>query len=223
MSQRIINIGSESGAGDGDDLRTAFDKVNQNFTEVYSGNVVSANTLVYSVAGRTGNIALTVSDILGAASTGDIAQVRIGMAANSAADRAYTDAAVASLSSVTDLDISGGTLSNVHIDGHSWGNVANLNVTNSLTVQGAVVAAQGISSLEDIVATGDLSVGGLIRFADNSTLTSAPDLTTINTKIAATNANVSAANLAISALRANITAANGVIAILQGKIGRAHV
>jgi hypothetical protein len=47
MSQQIIDIGSGAGAGDGDDLRTAFDKVNQNFANIYSGNVtVQANTLV---------------------------------------------------------------------------------------------------------------------------------------------------------------------------------
>lgn len=35
MTQQIINIGTAPDAGDGDDLRTAFTKVNENFTEVY--------------------------------------------------------------------------------------------------------------------------------------------------------------------------------------------
>lgn len=35
MAQQIINVGTAPDAGDGDDLRTAFTKVNENFTEVY--------------------------------------------------------------------------------------------------------------------------------------------------------------------------------------------
>jgi hypothetical protein len=36
MTQQIVNIGTAPDAGDGDDLRTAFTKVNENFTEVYA-------------------------------------------------------------------------------------------------------------------------------------------------------------------------------------------
>lgn len=35
MAQQIINIGTDPDSGTGDDLRTAFTKVNENFTEVY--------------------------------------------------------------------------------------------------------------------------------------------------------------------------------------------
>ena len=37
MAKQIINIGSSANKGDGDPLRTALDKVNDNFTEVYTG------------------------------------------------------------------------------------------------------------------------------------------------------------------------------------------
>jgi len=36
MAQRTVNIGSSANKGDGDPLRTAFTKINQNFTEVYA-------------------------------------------------------------------------------------------------------------------------------------------------------------------------------------------
>jgi len=36
MAKQTINIGSSANRGDGDPLRTAFDKVNKNFTELYS-------------------------------------------------------------------------------------------------------------------------------------------------------------------------------------------
>ena len=35
MAQQLINIGSSANKGDGDAIRTAFDKVNDNFTELY--------------------------------------------------------------------------------------------------------------------------------------------------------------------------------------------
>ena len=37
MAQQTINIGSGINKGDGDPLRTAFDKINDNFTELYVG------------------------------------------------------------------------------------------------------------------------------------------------------------------------------------------
>ena len=36
MAQQIIGIGASANDGTGDPLRTAFDKVNDNFTEAYS-------------------------------------------------------------------------------------------------------------------------------------------------------------------------------------------
>ena len=67
MSDRlIIDIGSSAGAGDGDDLRVAFDKTNKNFANIWAGNVTTAaNNLVYSVAGRQGNVTLTWLDVAG--------------------------------------------------------------------------------------------------------------------------------------------------------------
>ena len=48
MTQLIINTGTNDNSGDGDPLRVAFTKVNENFTEVYTdiaaladGNVVT--------------------------------------------------------------------------------------------------------------------------------------------------------------------------------------
>jgi len=35
MAKQTVNLGTSANKGDGDPLRTAFDKVNDNFTEVY--------------------------------------------------------------------------------------------------------------------------------------------------------------------------------------------
>lgn len=64
-----VNIGSGPSAGDGAPLRSAFATINNNFAIVQSNVNVLTNS-VTSVAGRTGNITLTVSDIIGFNSVG---------------------------------------------------------------------------------------------------------------------------------------------------------
>ena len=45
MAKQTINIGTSANDGTGDPLRTAFTKINQNFTELY-GNSDEANDLL---------------------------------------------------------------------------------------------------------------------------------------------------------------------------------
>lgn len=67
MTQHIVNVGSYPSDHSGDPLRIAFTKINENFSNIYNGNV-SVNSTVSSVAGRTGNVVLNVNDIAGAVS-----------------------------------------------------------------------------------------------------------------------------------------------------------
>jgi len=76
MTKQTINIGTLPGDGTGDPIRVGFDKTNDNFVELYANvaALLSGNQIVYttgavdSVAGKTGNVILGVSDISGAAS-----------------------------------------------------------------------------------------------------------------------------------------------------------
>lgn len=45
MTQEIINIGAQPNDGEGDPLRTAFAKVNNNFTQLYSTGFVTSTSL----------------------------------------------------------------------------------------------------------------------------------------------------------------------------------
>lgn len=65
MSFANVNVGNNANDGSGDPLRNAFQKINLNFANITAGN---ATTPVHSVAGRTGNIILSVNDVVGAAS-----------------------------------------------------------------------------------------------------------------------------------------------------------
>ena len=54
MAQQNINIGTSANKGDGEPLRTAFDKINDNFSELY-----------LKVDNLTGGVGVTVGDIKG--------------------------------------------------------------------------------------------------------------------------------------------------------------
>lgn len=74
-----VNIGSGPSAGDGDPLRSAFNTINSNFAKIES-NVNALTNSVSSVAGRTGNVTLTVNDVIGAASIAYVNSVASGNA-----------------------------------------------------------------------------------------------------------------------------------------------
>jgi hypothetical protein len=61
MAQQVINIGSAPNDGTGDQLRTAFDKCNDNFTELYAGG--PGGGAVDSVNGQTGDVVLDATDL----------------------------------------------------------------------------------------------------------------------------------------------------------------
>jgi hypothetical protein len=76
MSFANINLGTTAGDHTGDPLRTAFDKINKNFWQITNGNAgVTITSTVNSVAGRTGNVTLTVSDIPGAVTSGQVSAI----------------------------------------------------------------------------------------------------------------------------------------------------
>ena len=66
MAKQVINIGTSANDGTGDPLRTAFDKVNDNFTELYnddSGDVDSVSASGgLEVDTTTGDVIVSISD-----------------------------------------------------------------------------------------------------------------------------------------------------------------
>ena len=61
MTRQIINVGAGLNDGTGDDLRTAFIKVNQNFTELFVGGIAGTNIQIANntISSIQGNINLT--------------------------------------------------------------------------------------------------------------------------------------------------------------------
>jgi hypothetical protein len=71
MNFANINVGNQPADGTGDPLRTAFIKVNNNFANIANGNL-TVNAPVMSVAGRIGNIVLSINDISGGVTSANI-------------------------------------------------------------------------------------------------------------------------------------------------------
>jgi hypothetical protein len=55
MAKQTVNIGTSENAGDGDPLRTAFTKINDNFIEVYNKGPVGTNLTISGNTVQAGN------------------------------------------------------------------------------------------------------------------------------------------------------------------------
>ncbi len=67
MSQQIIDIGAAANDGTGEPLRSAFNAVNENFTEVYAAGPVGSNVTItgntITVTGVNNNLVLAANGI----------------------------------------------------------------------------------------------------------------------------------------------------------------
>ena len=148
-----VNIGTGPSSGDGDPLRNAFTTINNNFQKI-TNNVNALTNSVTTVAGRTGNIVLTVNDVIGAASVayvnsqlgnaGSYSNVNVtaflpGYSGNIAAVitantamKGYVDASIAGL-----VDSAPGTLDTLNELADALGNDPNLSVTLTNTINSA--------------------------------------------------------------------------------------
>ena len=66
MAKQVINIGTTANDGTGDPLRTAFDKVNDNFTELYDDDGGDVNSITATAPivrdSATGNVTISLAD-----------------------------------------------------------------------------------------------------------------------------------------------------------------
>jgi hypothetical protein len=65
MTQYIIDVGAAPNDGDGDPIRTAFEKVNNNFSQLFStpGNAIISGTTNFSIPITSGNANITVGNV----------------------------------------------------------------------------------------------------------------------------------------------------------------
>lgn len=156
MAIQLVNLGTSANKGDGDPLRIAFDKVNDNFQEVYSDikQLNSANfgggTLVHDTIG---NVIAHDSTLLVDANTGEI----VGPLASSSWQ---TTGAIDIDSTTDDIDITAsGVLTLENASQTDYITIANTGVTIYSDSNVAIQSAGNDIQIGYDVASGDVQMG----------------------------------------------------------------
>jgi filamentous hemagglutinin len=231
MAQQIINVGSQPDNGDGDPLRTAFIKTNENFTEIYQAGPVGSNIQIanntISTSQLNGNIILAPRGI-GVVQTNSTVMPRL----DNVYDLGTPSARYNTLYLGTGgFDSVGNITGNYFIGNGSlltgivaeapraliWGNtnlsIANVNGNITLTVTGTNVVTVTPSGLN---LNGNINVSQSLVATDvqantvtASSLVSTPLLTVSTISAANGTANIGNVN-AVTVNTTNLTASNTV-------------
>ena len=162
-----VNIGTGPSAGDGDPLRSAFATINTNF-QIVTNNVNSLTNSVTSVAGRTGNVILTITDIVGLNTT---YATQANLTAANVAMKGYVDYNIlANISAVvnaapTVLDTIRELADAIGDDPHFATNVA-LSVSTANTSMKGYVDGQ-ISAANSSVTSANIGLKGYVDQANS--------------------------------------------------------
>jgi hypothetical protein len=227
MAKQSINIGAEPNDGSGDPLRTAFDKINDNFDEVYSSYLIegpiyvgnssvnsSVNSTFFSATSNNTSFVGSVSAanvVSNAQLSANLAsyQTTAGLPSNVATLTANNTSFVGSISAanvVSNAQLQANLSLYQTSDGLS-ANVARLTANNTSFV-GSISAANVVSNAQlqanltpYVNTSANFSINGVLTF--NS-------VTVTNTSGIFTTQTVNAATLSTSGFSANATVANAV-------------
>ena len=209
MAQQTINIGSSASDGTGDELRVAFDKVNDNFTELYA--TAENSGLTYS----------NVSTITSGSGTGARFTVNryantytVDIINNAGTDYAVADTltifgnALGGTSGVNDVTLTVLTLGNATI-----GNIA--------TISNVGVPANPVLSVNGQTGDVTLDVNDIANAASKGYVTNAinGNVATLSSNLTSINANVTAANAVISTHTTQIQTLDANVGTLWGNVG----
>ena len=190
MAKQTINIGSSANDGTGDPLRTAFDKINDNFTELYGADDDATNFVIEDTSPQLGgNLDINGFNITSARSNEDIRIIPSG-----------TGGVLASA-----VRIAGTTLSS---DDSSAITVAEaLQINGATNIDGAATATSTLAVTGATTLSSTLAVTGTSTFSDGVT---AESLVTNTIQSNGSNADLSlqpsgTGDVLISALRVNGT------------------
>ena len=190
MAKQTINIGSSANDGTGDPLRTAFDKINDNFTELYGADDDATNFVIEDTSPQLGgNLDINGFNITSARSNEDIRIIPSG-----------TGGVLASA-----VRIAGTTLSS---DDSSAITVAEaLQINGATNIDGAATATSTLAVTGATTLSSTLAVTGTSTFSDGVT---AESLVTNTIQSNGSNADLSlqpsgTGDVLVSALRINGT------------------
>lgn len=230
MAQKNIDFGSFPDDPNADAIRTAFDKVQQNFTELFNNR----DELVYSV-NRTPGAGITVNSPTGnVVVTANIAQVRIQSSTLdlSAGVPGVGNVAIINQGTVPffinlPTDVTG--VSNINLTGTLTANTVNVNLQingNTATFTGNITTSTNLNAsnvfTQLLTVDANANVNGNLRVLANANISANLNAGNVNTSgiVTATNANISA-NVNANIVNANYlygdgSNISGVTKILNG-------
>jgi hypothetical protein len=163
MAQEIINVGSAPNDGQGDPIREAFTKCNNNFTELFSGsigsNAISNGNSVVQISTANGNISMSVSG------TANVAVVTT------------TGITVSNTLTAANIDAVNLVINNISSDDSTF-----------ITIEDGVIVNGVISAVDSITGGNILTAGnvtGAFFIGDGSQLTNLPAGNYSNANVAA--------------------------------------
>lgn len=180
MAKQTINIGSAANDGTGDPLRTAMDKINDNFDEIYSsyiatGSITVGNSTVNTVISNTGGFISgnTTSNVVANSSIIKIGNSSINATANSSTLLVSNSTVTVSVNS--SIVLVGNTTVNTSINSSSisFTNSTSASVVNSSTVtlgNSSINSVANSSSLLISNSTVTVSVNSSVVSIGNSTV-----------------------------------------------------
>jgi hypothetical protein len=187
MTQQVIDVGNVANDGQGDPLRTAFIKTNDNFTELYNIGGISgiangtsnisivedgtvsissanvANIFVVSGTGAT-NLGLFISNNISATGNVTVGGLYYGNGSQltgviSSAPASLITGNTLSSNVVNSSLTSVGILTSVSVTGNVQG--GNLRTAGTISASGNILG-QNISTVGDLAATGNVTGGNLV-------------------------------------------------------------
>jgi len=183
MAQQLINIGTTANDGTGDPLRTAFDKINDNFTEVYSNITAAVEVSADTSPTLGGNLNVGTHGIVSTNNgniridpngTGfvilDSLRVNVRTLSSNVTNqptiiRGNGTAGV----DIANVEIHGGHMDNVIVGG----NIAAAGSFTDLNVSGNASVAGNLAVTSNTALTGNLAVTGTSAFTGNLTINGA--------------------------------------------------
>jgi hypothetical protein len=160
MAQELINVGAAPNDGQGDPIRTAFTKCNDNFTELFSGsigsNAISNGNSVVQISTANGNISMSVS---GTANVAVVTTTGITVSNTVAAANLTSAGAVSAVGNVTGAFFIGDGSQLINLPA---GNYSNANVAAFLPTYSGNITAGDVSAAGNIEASGVLTAGVLV-------------------------------------------------------------
>ena len=178
MAQRNIDFGTFPDDPDTDAIRTAFQKVQDNFGELFAGvdtgSVISVNRTSgagITVSTPTGNVVITANIACVQVHTSTLS---IGRDANGSSDTSITASSQtlyvdlpANIANVANINLSGyaNVQGNLSVVGNS--NLANVGISGNITLGGNIVITGNVSAF-NVSATNALSAGTTLSVTGNA-------------------------------------------------------